>query len=125
MIRAIRDANSAARFPTRTSFHAKTFSRKDMAALVCDDCMYEVTSKLPEVVRKKKFDYACDALAWHFRRHSAGSVGLDLAAIPRSYGAPTFKLGLTGCSPHSPIRFFGIPRGAPLRDIEHRGTDQR
>ena len=82
-------------------------SRKDMAALVCDDCMYEVTSKLPEVVRKKKFDYACDALAWHF------------AGIPRDQLVSTSRLfpghmradvqaGIDRLFSASRIRFFGI-----------------
>ncbi len=83
-------------------------SLKGMSAvLVCDDCMYEVTSKLPEVVRKKSFDYACDALAWHFvgiprdqlvasSRQFPGHMRADVqAAIDRLFSA-------------SPIRFFGI-----------------
>lgn len=83
-------------------------SLKGMSAvLVCDDCMYEVTSKLPEVVRKKSFDYACDALAWHFAgiprdqlvassRQFPGHMRADVqAAIDRLFSA-------------SPIRFFGI-----------------
>jgi ATP-dependent Clp protease adapter protein ClpS len=82
-------------------------SRKDMAALVCDDCMYEVTSKLPEVVRNKSFNYACDALAWHF------------AGIPRDQLVSTSRLfpghmradvqaGIDRLFSASPIRFFGI-----------------
>ena len=85
----------------------KDISRKDMAALVCDDCMYEVTSKLPEVVRKKSFNYACDALAWHF------------AGIPRDQLVSTSRLfpghmradvqaGIDRLFSASPIRFFGI-----------------
>jgi ATP-dependent Clp protease adapter protein ClpS len=82
-------------------------SRKDMAALVCDDCMYEVTSKLPEVVSKKSFNYASDALAWHF------------AGIPRDQLVSTSRLfpghmradvqaGIDRLFSASPIRFFGI-----------------
>src|SRR5882672_9299663 len=82
-------------------------SRKDMAALVCDDCMYDVTSKLPEVVRKKSFNHACDALAWHF------------AGIPRDQLLSTSRLfpghmradvqaGIDRLFSASPIRFFGI-----------------
>jgi ATP-dependent Clp protease adapter protein ClpS len=48
---------------------------KGMETLICDDCMYEITSNLPEVVSNKQFDYACDALAWHF------------AGIPRDHNA--------------------------------------
>jgi ATP-dependent Clp protease adapter protein ClpS len=82
-------------------------SMKGVAALVCDDCMYEVASKLPEVVRNKSFDYACDALAWHFTgipwdqlvassRQFPGHMRADVqAAVDRLFSA-------------SPIRFFGI-----------------
>lgn len=82
-------------------------SRKDMAALVCDDCMYEVTSKLPEVVRKKKFDYACDALAWHF----AGIPRDQLVASSRQFPGhmrADVQAGINRLFSTSPIRFFGI-----------------
>jgi ATP-dependent Clp protease adapter protein ClpS len=39
---------------------------KGSVTLVCDECMYEVTSKQPKITRTKQFDYACEALAWHF-----------------------------------------------------------
>src|SRR5229473_556178 len=82
-------------------------SPKGMAALVCDDCMYEVTSKLPEVTRKKQFNYACEALAWHF------------AGVPRDQLVSTSRLfpghmradvqaAVDGLFSASPIRFFGI-----------------
>src|SRR5882672_2540160 len=82
-------------------------SRKDMAALVCDDCMYEVTSKLPEVVRKKKFDYACDALAWHF----AGIPRDQLVASSRQFPGhmrADVQAGIDRLFSASPSRFFGI-----------------
>jgi ATP-dependent Clp protease adapter protein ClpS len=82
-------------------------SLKVMVALVCDDCVYEVMSKLPEVARKKQFNHACDALAWHF------------AGIPRDQLVSTSRLfpghmradvqaGVDRLFSASPIRFFGI-----------------
>ena len=72
----------------------KDISRKDMAAL-------------PEVVRKKSFNHACDALAWHF------------AGIPRDQLVSTSRLfpghmradvqaGIDRLFSASRIRFFGI-----------------
>jgi hypothetical protein len=80
---------------------------KSKPTLVCDDCMYEVSSNLPEVARNKQFDYACEALAWHF-------VG-----IPRDQLVSTSRLfpghmradvqaGVDKLLSASPIRFFGI-----------------
>jgi ATP-dependent Clp protease adapter protein ClpS len=80
---------------------------KGMETLICDDCMYEITSTLPEVVSNKQFEYACDALAWHFAgiprdqlvatsRQFPGHMGADVqVAVDRLFSA-------------SPIRFFGI-----------------
>jgi ATP-dependent Clp protease adapter protein ClpS len=78
-----------------------------VVALICDDCIYEVASKLPEVISDKPFEYACEALAWHFAgipldqlvansRQFPGHMRADLqVAIDRLFSA-------------SPIRFFGI-----------------
>jgi hypothetical protein len=69
--------------------------------------MSEITSNLPEITRNKQFDYACEALAWHFAgipqdqlvassRQFPGHMRADVqAAIDRLFSA-------------SPIRFFGI-----------------
>src|SRR5882672_9314877 len=38
-----------------TLFKKKRVSLKGMRTLVCDDCMYEVSSNLPEVARNKQF----------------------------------------------------------------------
>jgi hypothetical protein len=77
-----------------------------VTAIVCDDCMAEVTSNLPEITRTKQFDTACEALAWHFAgippdqmvatsRQFPGHMRADVqAAIDRLFV--------------SPIRFFGI-----------------
>jgi ATP-dependent Clp protease adapter protein ClpS len=82
-------------------------SLQGMVTLICDDCMYEITSNLPEVTRKKLFDYAWEALAWHFAgipqdqlvatsRQFPGHMRADVqAAVDRLFSA-------------SPLRFFGI-----------------
>jgi ATP-dependent Clp protease adapter protein ClpS len=89
-----------------TLFKKNRISVKGMRTLVCDDCMYEVSSHLPEVARNKQFDYACEALAWHFAgiprdqlvstsRLFPGHMRADVqAGIDRLFSAP--------------IRFFGI-----------------
>jgi hypothetical protein len=80
---------------------------KGTLTLVCDDCVYEVTSNLPEVARNKQFDYACDALAWHF----AGTPRDQLVATSRQFpghmGADV-QLAVDRLFSASPIRFFGI-----------------
>jgi ATP-dependent Clp protease adapter protein ClpS len=76
------------------------------AALVCDGCMYEVTSEVSEFAHTRQFEYACDALAWHFvsiprdqltatSRQFPGHMRADVQmAVDRLFSAP--------------IRFFGI-----------------
>jgi ATP-dependent Clp protease adapter protein ClpS len=106
-----------------TLFKKNRVSLKGMRTLVCDDCMYEVTSNLPEVTRKKKFDYACDALAWHF------------AAIPRDQLVSTSRLfpghmradvqaGIDRLF-SAPIRFFGIHEEHRYETLSLAGTKQR
>src|SRR5205807_6239775 len=56
-------------------------SLKGTATPVCDDCMLEITRCLPEVVRGKQFDYAYEALAWHF----AGIPRDQLIATSRQF----------------------------------------
>jgi ATP-dependent Clp protease adapter protein ClpS len=80
---------------------------KGTLTLVCDDCMDEIISNLPEVTRTKQFNYACEALAWHFvgippaqlvasSRLFPGHMRADIqAAVDRLFSA-------------SAIRFFGI-----------------
>jgi ATP-dependent Clp protease adapter protein ClpS len=89
-----------------TLFKKNRVPLKGMRTLVCDDCMYEVANNLPEVARNKQFDYACEALAWHFAgiprdqlvstsRLFPGHMRADVqAGIDRLFSAP--------------IRFFGI-----------------
>ena len=50
-------------------------------ALICDDCLYEISRTLPEVAATKRFESACDALAWHF----AGIPHDQLVASARQF----------------------------------------
>jgi ATP-dependent Clp protease adapter protein ClpS len=78
-----------------------------VVALICDDCIYEVASKLPEVYSAKPFEYACEALAWHF-----AGVPLDqLVATSRQFPGhmrADLQVAIDRLFSASPIRFFGI-----------------
>lgn len=74
--------------------------------LVCNDCVHQITNNLSEVTGRKQFEYACEALDWHFAgiprdqlvassRQFPGHMRADVqVAIDRLFA--------------SPIRFFGI-----------------
>jgi ATP-dependent Clp protease adapter protein ClpS len=80
---------------------------KSIATLICDDCIYEVASKLPEVISDKPFEYACEALAWHF-----AGIPLDqLVATSRQFPGhmrADLQVAIDRLFSTSPIRFFGI-----------------
>ena len=81
-------------------------SLKGKLTVVCDDCMYEVSSNLPEVTGKKQFEYACEALDWHF----AGIPRDQLVASSRQFPGhmrADVQVALDRLFA-SPIRFFGI-----------------
>jgi ATP-dependent Clp protease adapter protein ClpS len=80
---------------------------KGMETLVCDDCMYEITYNLPELIRNRQFDYACDALNWHF----AGIPRDRLVATSRQFPGhmrADVQVAVDGLFSASPIRFLGI-----------------
>jgi ATP-dependent Clp protease adapter protein ClpS len=80
---------------------------KGILRLICDDCMYEITSNLPEIVSDKQFEYACDALAWHF----AGVPHDQLVATSREFPGhmrADVQVATDKLFSASPIRFFGI-----------------
>jgi ATP-dependent Clp protease adapter protein ClpS len=80
---------------------------KSIAMLLCDDCIYEVASKLPELARAKSFEYACDALAWHF----VGIAPDQLVATSRQFPGhmrADLQVAIDRLFSASPIRFFGI-----------------
>jgi ATP-dependent Clp protease adapter protein ClpS len=78
-----------------------------VVALICDDCIYEVASKLPEVYSAKPFEYAYEALAWHF-----AGIPLDqLVATSRQFPGhmrADLQVAIDRLFSASPIRFFGI-----------------
>jgi ATP-dependent Clp protease adapter protein ClpS len=82
-------------------------SVKGIVRLICDDCMYEITSNLPEVVSNKQFEYACDALNWHF----AGIARDQLVATSRQFPGhmrADVQVATDRLFSASPIRFFGV-----------------
>ena len=88
-------------------FGENRLSLKGKPALVCDDCIYEVTSKLPGVARNKQFDYACDALAWHFVGIPPDQLVSTSRMFPGHMRADV-QAGIDRLFSASPIRFFGI-----------------
>jgi ATP-dependent Clp protease adapter protein ClpS len=86
---------------------ANRLSLNGMATLVCDDCVHEVTRKLPELTRHKQFDYAFEALAWHF----AGIPRDQLTATSRQFPGhmrADVQVAVDKLFSASSIRFFGI-----------------
>ena len=83
------------------------FPLKGIETLICDDCMYEITNNLPELTGKKQFDYACDALNWHF----AGIPRDQLVATSRQFPGhmqADVQVAVDRLFSASPIRFLGI-----------------
>jgi ATP-dependent Clp protease adapter protein ClpS len=88
-------------------FSDNRLSLPGVTRLVCDDCMHEITSNLPEVTRKKQFNHACDALGWYF----AGIPRDQLVATSRQFPGhmrADVQVAVDGLFSASPIRFFGI-----------------
>ena len=82
-------------------------SLKGTVTLLCDDCLYAVASRLPEVTGKKQFEYAFDALAWHF----AGIPRDQLVASSRQFPGhmrADVQAAIDRLFSESPLRFFGI-----------------
>jgi ATP-dependent Clp protease adapter protein ClpS len=82
-------------------------SLKGVARPVCDDCMSEIANMLTELTRDTQFDYACDALAWHF----AGVPRDRLVATSRQFPGhmrADVQVALDRLFSTSSIRFFGI-----------------
>jgi len=82
-------------------------SFRSTATPLCDDCMLEITRGLPDVVRAKRFDYAHEALAWHF----AGIPRDQLVATSRQFPGhmrADVQVAIDRLFSTSPLRFFGI-----------------
>jgi ATP-dependent Clp protease adapter protein ClpS len=80
---------------------------KGSLTLICDDCMYEVTSKQPEVARTKQFEYSCDALDWHFAGIPLDQLVASSRLFPGHMRADV-QAAVDELFSASPIRFFGI-----------------
>ncbi len=88
-------------------YGANRLSLKGGATLICDACMHEIMDSLPELTRSKPFDYACEALAWHF----AGIPHDQLTATSRQFPGhmrADVQVAVDRLFSASPIRFFGI-----------------
>jgi ATP-dependent Clp protease adapter protein ClpS len=82
-------------------------SLKGTVTLLCDDCLYAVASRLPEVTGKKQFEYAFEALNWHF----AGIPRDQLVASSRQFPGhmrADVQAAIDRLFSESPLRFFGI-----------------
>ena len=80
---------------------------KGVVTLICDDCMQETLRNLPDIVGSKPFEYACDALAWHF----AGVPRDQLVATSRQFPGhmrADVQIAIDRLFSETQIRFFGI-----------------
>jgi ATP-dependent Clp protease adapter protein ClpS len=93
-----------------TLFDEDRHALEGAVALICDNCLYEISRTLPEVAARRQFDSACDALAWHF----AGIPHDQLVATSRQFPGH-MRADVQGAVDKlfsaSPIRFFGIHEG--------------
>jgi len=82
-------------------------SLKGIATPVCDDCMLDIVTYLDRVGSDIEFQYACDALAWHY----AGLPRDRLVATSRQFPGhmrADVQAAIDRLFSTSPIRFFGI-----------------
>ena len=90
-----------------TLFSEDRHELEGAAALICDDCLYEISRALPEIAATRQFESACDAIAWHF----AGIPHDQLVATSRQFPGH-MRADVQGAIDRlfsaSPIRFFGI-----------------
>jgi ATP-dependent Clp protease adapter protein ClpS len=80
---------------------------RSLIAIVCDDCIQEVRSKLAEEAPDEHFDFACEALGWFF----VGIARDQLVATSRQFPGhmrADVQIALDKMFSESPIRFFGI-----------------
>jgi hypothetical protein len=82
-------------------------SLQGVVALVCDDCIHEITGKLPEVTRPKQFNHACEALGWYFSGIPRGQL---VATSQQFLGhmRANVQAAVDRLLSVSLIRFFGI-----------------
>jgi hypothetical protein len=87
-------------------FSDNQLSLKGRLTFVCDGCLYEVASKQSAVARTKQFEYAYEALEWHF----AGTRLNQLVATSRQF-PDHMRADVQSAIDRlfaSPVRFFGI-----------------
>jgi ATP-dependent Clp protease adapter protein ClpS len=78
-----------------------------MSAMICDDCMGETTRKLVEETPDKQFNFACEALAWHFAGIARDRLILTSRQFPGHMRADV-QVALEKLFSASAMRFFGI-----------------
>jgi ATPase family associated with various cellular activities (AAA) len=82
-------------------------SLKGVVTPLCGECLNGIRSHLPEIVSKRQFEYACDALAFHF----AGIPPDRLVATSRLFPGhmrADVQAGVDKLFSASPVRFFGL-----------------
>jgi ATP-dependent Clp protease adapter protein ClpS len=67
-----------------TLFDEDRHETEGAAALICDDCPYEISRTLPEMAGTRQFESAGDAIAWHF----AGISHDQMVATSRQFPRP-------------------------------------
>lgn len=80
---------------------------KGQTAMICDECVQVGATHLSEVSKKKQFNYAYEALAWHF----AGIPKDQMVATSRQFPGhmrADVQAALDRVFDVTPTRFFGI-----------------
>ncbi|WP_119392797.1 ATP-dependent Clp protease adaptor ClpS [Taklimakanibacter lacteus] len=77
------------------------------AALICDACVQTAATHLLETVRRKTFDYAYEAIGWHFAGLAQEEIVTTTRQFPGHMRADV-QLAIDELFPASPIRFFGV-----------------
>src|SRR3954471_295482 len=90
-----------------TLANTNRLSTRSGVTFVCDACMDEIARNLPGLTRNRQFDFACEALAWHF----AGIPRDRLVATSRQFPGhmrADVQAAIDKLFSIQRIRFFGI-----------------
>lgn len=82
-------------------------SLNGVTALICDVCMHGIAGELPKLTRDKQFEYAHEALAWHF----AGIRPDGLTAASRRFPGhmrADVQVAADSLFAECTVRFFGV-----------------
>ena len=82
-------------------------SFKGVVTPICNSCLDEVTDQLPNVVANRQFDYACDALSFHFTDTPPDQLVATSRMFPGHMRADV-QMAVDKLFFVSPLRFFGI-----------------